>query len=267
MKKKDNKLYHYTEAYLLAPLHPVTVTLVGCGGTGSQMLNNLARIHVALKALGHPGIHVTAWDNDEVTEANLGRQLFAPSELGLNKAVALITRINRFYGLQWQAQPEFLEITNAKLTGNILITAVDKVATRIEIGKLYTLKSILNQKVFRTEERNYYWMDLGNSKTSGQVILGSRGPIEQPKKVVNTVSSLPCITAIYPDLKKHEDKDDTPSCSLAEALTKQDLFINSILAQYGANLIWKMFREVKIQFHGIYLNLETMNTNPLKVKL
>ena len=31
-------------------------------------------------------------------------------------------------------------------------------------------------------------------------------------------------------------EDDTPSCSLAEALEKQDLFINSTLAQMGGFL-------------------------------
>ena len=51
---------------------------------------------VALQALGHPGLHVTVFDPDTVTEANIGRQLFSGSELGLNKAAALATRINRF---------------------------------------------------------------------------------------------------------------------------------------------------------------------------
>lgn len=62
-----------------------------------------------------------------------------------------------------------------------------------------------------------------------------------------------------------EDKDKTPSCSLAEALSKQDLFINSIMAQYACNLLWKMFREASINYHGLYVNLETLNINPISV--
>ena len=34
------------------------------------------------------------YDPDIVTEANIGRQLFGPSDLGQNKAQCLVTRIN-----------------------------------------------------------------------------------------------------------------------------------------------------------------------------
>ena len=91
------KKIHYTDRYLLNPYHPVTVFVIGAGGTGSQVATGLARISVALQALGHPGLHVTVFDPDTVTEANIGRQLFSGSELGLNKAAALVTRINRFF--------------------------------------------------------------------------------------------------------------------------------------------------------------------------
>ena len=38
----------------------VKVALVGCGGNGSQMLTGLARMHLALRAFGHPGLNVTS---------------------------------------------------------------------------------------------------------------------------------------------------------------------------------------------------------------
>ena len=46
---------HYTDKYLLNPYHPVTVSVIGAGGTGSQVVTGLARMSVALQALGHPG--------------------------------------------------------------------------------------------------------------------------------------------------------------------------------------------------------------------
>lgn len=95
---------HYTDKYLLNPYHPVTVSVIGAGGTGSQVVTGLARMSVALQALGHLGLHVTVFDPDTVTEANIGRQLFSETELGLNKAVALVTRINRFFGYAWEAK-------------------------------------------------------------------------------------------------------------------------------------------------------------------
>jgi hypothetical protein len=79
-----------------------------------------------------------------------------------------------------------------------------------------------------------------------------------------TVGSLPLITDMdgYNNL---DEKESGPSCSLAEALEKQDLFINSTLAQLGCDLLWKMFRHGMIEHRGLYLNLETMKTNPIMV--
>lgn len=90
------KKIHYTDNYLLKPYHPVTVFIIGAGGTGSQVVTNLARMNAALQASGHPGLHVTLFDPDTVTQANIGRQLFSEAELGMNKAIAAVTRVNRF---------------------------------------------------------------------------------------------------------------------------------------------------------------------------
>ena len=104
MKKKK---IHYTENYLLSPHHPVSVIVIGAGGTGSQVITSLARMDRALQALGHPGLYVTVYDPDAVSESNIGRQLFSEPEIGLNKAVALVTRINRFFGTAWTVSETF----------------------------------------------------------------------------------------------------------------------------------------------------------------
>ena len=98
------KKIHYTDSYLLKPYHPVTIHVAGAGGTGSQVITNLARMNVALQALGHPGLHVTVFDPDIITEANIGRQLFSETELGQGKATAAVTRVNRFFGTTWTAE-------------------------------------------------------------------------------------------------------------------------------------------------------------------
>ena len=46
------KRVHYIDNYLIDPQHPVTVNLIGAGGTGSQVLTCLARLDVTLRALG-----------------------------------------------------------------------------------------------------------------------------------------------------------------------------------------------------------------------
>jgi len=249
------KRMHFTDGYLLNPTHPVTVNLIGVGGTGSQVLTALSRMSHTLIALGHPGFHVTAFDPDVITEANLGRQLFSVSDEGLNKAVVLISRINRFFSTSWQAVPDIYRNEPA----NIIITCTDNVKSRLDIAKGLLSK---NQRGY-DYERLMYWLDFGNTLNSGQVILGTFGKIQQPKsKKCIPTGKLPCVTERF-DLTKIKEKDSGPSCSLAEAIEKQDLFINSTLANAGAKLLWKLFREGMTDQAGVFLNMESMKMNPV----
>jgi hypothetical protein len=49
---------HIIQKELLQPYNPVTVNLIGAGGTGGQVLTALARMNHALVALDHPGLIV-----------------------------------------------------------------------------------------------------------------------------------------------------------------------------------------------------------------
>lgn len=250
---------HYTEPYLRNPGHKVTVDIAGIGGTGSQMLTGLARISEALRAMGHPGLHVRAWDDDIVTDANIGRQLFSSSDIGMNKAQVLVTRINRFFGYEWEAVPE---IFGAQKSSNITISCIDTAMGRVMLGMKMEGKS--KHRPAPHDER-FYWMDLGNLHKTGQVILGTLSPVQQPKVATKTKASLKTVTQKFPQLKTIKEDLLGPSCSLAEALNKQDLFINSIMAQFGCNLLWRLFREGVIKYHGCYVNLETLTVNPIKI--
>ena len=217
---------HFTDKYLLSPYHPVTVLVAGAGGTGYQVITSLARMSVALQALGHPGLHLTAFDPDTVTEANIGRQLFSETELRLNKATALVTRINRFFGYAWEAR----EYKN------------------------------------NDEKAPIYWMDFGNAQTTGQVMVGNiRSKISQPAS--SEYLPMPRMNVITEEVSYStiREEDSGPSCSLAEALRKQDLFINSMLAQIGCDILWRMFREGRTFYRGAYLNLGTLRVNPIPV--
>ena len=174
------KKIHFTDRYLLNPRHPVTVFVIGAGGTGSQVITNLARMSMALQALGHPGLHVTVFDPDTVSLANIGRQLFSETELGLNKAVSLVTRINRFFGYAWTAEPQCFPMKkfSGYDTANIFITCTHNIRSRLEIWKF--LKKTRKEN-FNDYLVPIYWMDFGNSQTKGQVIIGTvREKVLQP---------------------------------------------------------------------------------------
>lgn len=249
------------------PQHPVTVNIIGAGGTGSQVLTGLARLDVTLRALGHPGLFVTLYDPDIVTEANIGRQLFGYSDMGLNKAQCLVTRINNFFGNDWKAVPDIFPamLKNAcrDNMANITVTCTDNIKSRLDLWKI--LKSVYIPE-YHDDITPLYWMDFGNTQTSGQVVLGTvPKKIKQPaSQLYETVGSLKVITRLVKYARVKEE-DSGPSCSLAEALEKQDLFINSTLAQLGCDILWKMFRNGMISYHGLYLNLETMKVNPIHI--
>ena len=267
-KEIKNKI-HFTDITLINPTNPITVNLIGAGGTGSQVLTALARMNHALTELNHAGLSVRLWDDDVITEANLGRQLFAESELGSYKSVALINRVNRFFGTNWKAETQKFEKDDlgklqSSMKSEIYISCVDSVKSRFDIAE------ILNElKIDKSYYRNQckYWMDFGNSQFTGQVLLSTIGNIKQPNsEKYETVGNLPFITEEFGELLKiSELEDDTPSCSLAEALEKQDLFINSTLAQMGSSLLWNLFRNGLTENRGFFLNLKNFTAKPIKL--
>ncbi len=251
---------HFTHNYLLNPQHRVTIALVGAGGTGSQLLPELARIDHALYKLGHPGLFVTVFDDDIVTDANIGRQLFSLSDVGLSKSMVLVDRINSFFGLDWQSRTERYPGVEPE-TFNITITCVDNVKTRIDIGNMVRAFS---ERVY-DDKMPIYWLDFGNQTDRGQVVLGTFKNVHQPNsKSVEPVGQLKCVDELF-DLSTVDESDSGPSCSLAEALSKQDLFINSMVAQVGGNLIWKLITEGGVDYQGAFINLKYMNINPIRI--
>ena len=260
---------HFVDNVLLNPTNPISINLIGAGGTGSQVLTALARMNHALTELNHAGLSVRLWDDDVITEANLGRQLFAESELGLYKSVALINRTNRFFGTDWKAESKKFEKDNlgkiqSNMKSEIYISCVDSVKSRFEIAKILNELKI-DKGYYRNQSK--YWIDFGNSQFTGQVLLSTVGNIRQPNsEKYETVENLPFVTEEFGELlKQSEQDDDTPSCSLAEALEKQDLFINSTLAQMGSSLLWNLFRNGLTENRGFFLNLKNFQSQPIKL--
>lgn len=226
----------------------VKVAVIGAGGTGSHVLTGLVDLHISLLALGHPGgLHVTCYDDDFVSEANVGRQKFVPSDVGSPKAVVLINRANMLFDTDWKAVVSRIN-DRSSVGGNydLVIGCVDNRKARADIIKRFT---------------NCYYLDFGNRKDDGQVILGE---LTYGKK---TQDNLPHIGELFPDSINPdlEDPDDGPSCSLAEALEKQSLFINKSVADYGLNILSMLFRHGEIDYHGGFINLKSGRATPLGI--
>lgn len=259
---------HFTANYLLQPTNPVVINIIGAGGTGSQLLTALARMHHSLLALNHPGLFIQLFDDDKVTTANLGRQLFATCDIGHYKSVILVNRVNRFFGTAFKAIPlKFNKANWHKLpqqgAAGITISCVDTVQARFEIADI--LQNIPSEKL-NQQYKPFYWLDIGNSQHTGQAILSTIEKIPQPtSKKYTPVTALPMVTEQYRSLLQQATEDNTPSCSLAEALLKQDLYINSTLANMAASLLWSMLREGMTTRRGFFLHLRDFKMQPLPV--
>lgn len=269
MINNEKPKVHFTDESLIYPTNPVTINLIGAGGTGSKVLTALMEMNHSLIELGHAGLQVRLWDDDTVAEANIGRQRFAECEVGLPKAVALINRANRWSGTNWKAEVSRFERdavgrVNEPMQSTLYISCVDNVKSRFEIADILNeLKQ--NSRSYRNNVK--YWLDAGNGKNTGQVLLSTIGNIKQPdSEKYETVANLPFVTEEFGELlKQSEQEDDTPSCSLAEALEKQDLYINSTLAQMGCSLLWNLFRNGLTEYRGFFLNLKNLHSQPIRV--
>jgi PRTRC genetic system ThiF family protein len=211
-------------------------------------------------AHGHPGgLHVTVVDGDTISTANCVRQPFARSEIGQNKAIILVNRLNLFWGLKWEAIPVHLQpgtiisrgYSGHDLRAHIVVGCVDTRAARAAIFDAVGKSS-----------RVSYVVDAGNNSDTGQFIMG------EPLNERNRRSRLRLRTAaeLYPEIVDPSlDDDGEPSCSAAEALERQSAFVNSTLAQHALALLARLFRYGEINYHGGFINLATGVTSVLRI--
>jgi PRTRC genetic system ThiF family protein len=233
--------------------HKVRVLVAGCGGNGSAVAAGLPYLHQALLVHGHPeGLDVTLLDPDAISPINCVRQPFSRSEVGLYKSVALANRLNLFWGLDWEGIPERLD-PKRKLDGvDIVIGCVDTRAARATIAKCAEDWSEVD-----------YWLDLGNNADSGQFVLGE--PLNRRNR--RKKCRLRTISELFPEVIQGElDRNSEPSCSAAEALERQEPFVNPTLANHALALLARLFRYGTISYHGAFVSLSSLGrVQPLRV--
>jgi sulfur-carrier protein adenylyltransferase/sulfurtransferase len=230
---------------------PWRVIVAGAGGTGSAVLPALARLHHAMIEFGHPGgIECTVYD-DVVSQTNVGRQGFYPNDVGSFKASLIVNRLNMLMGTNWRAITQRLNGRNALFNVDLVIGCVDTRAAR---------KAIVDA----IGSGSTYYLDCGNDTDRGQVILGQMMPPGARRK---SRERLPHVGDLFPDLvdPSQDAADETPSCSMADALRKQSLVINSAIAVQAFNLLWTLYRTGTLTYSTVFVNLTTGRTSPVLI--
>lgn len=235
----------------------IRVLLVGCGGNGAQMLMGLASLDTALREISSRSLDATVVDDDVVSEANLGRQPFYRCDLGNSKARTLVERINIAHGLNWRAVHGRAPAAMSTGGFNMVITCVDSAAARRAIGADLLDVERNPSNYLATPE---YWLDLGNRATDGQFLLG------QPEIVVrkDKARRLPTVLEYFPELANESAvEDDAPSCSVAEALERQSLFVNRVIASHALALLFELLGRGSIGHAGAFINLASGQAMPI----
>ncbi len=226
------------------------VAIIGAGGTGSQMVTCFARLSIALRHLRGKSLEVDVFDADRVSPSNIGRQLYLPGEVGANKAVALVTRANCQFGFDWRAFPcrfeEHPGVIDRSIRYDLVVTCVDTVKARLAIANALSPDLAKAYYVGPT-----YWIDIGNKTRSGQVWLGEISPSVRVDRLFTVIEAFP------EQYDPNAPEDDTPSCSLAQALASQDLFVNDHAARYGIDLAERIFRYGETEIQGWFFDLDT----------
>lgn len=145
---------------------------VGCGGTISNFVPHLSQL---LYSLDKEVITFTLADEDTVEPGNVGRQFFAPPDVGNNKARTLQLRYQNAWGVRLSYHPHYIReegvlerlllppiAHEGRPTMPILIGGVDNHFSRRVMDR-----------VFRKAE-NLIYLDSGNGEYTGQAVVAMR---------------------------------------------------------------------------------------------
>lgn len=257
---------HFADRIIMRPQDPISITIIGMGGTGTRLISELVRMNIMLLKLDHVGIHVTVMDGDKISDSNIGRQFFYNEDIGKFKAQTVIERINRNFGFNWDCVNEYMTHDNetddpSKITNtvfsNFMVSCVDRIDPRIELSN--TLNDNKVDFGYHNSDKPLYYIDCGNSFDQGQVICGTIFPVNQPKMDDCTVvEKLKGVFDVFSNdviVDAMNSEDFTASCSTFEALQKQDPFINSTIASLASRIMWKLIKDHMITENGYFVNL------------
>ena len=255
----------------------INILVVGCGGTGSRLIELLAQAKM-FKYRNLIG-SIIICDMDKIKSKNLERQLFYDFEVGDYKAMALAERFNMIYGTELfypynKAVSDLFNdgtIFNYMGSGTpiIVFDCTDNFSARkdIEENVAYNFGILSGSSLI---------ISCGNEKDFGQVIVGT--PVNDhtcvinrqhsfntfnvhtqlvvnnllkiatnPKNAINTVDYMPSMLHYM-----HNFQDSVaPSCANIE---EQSLVINSLIANQAFSVLCEYLDKRSYNTHITYVN-------------
>lgn len=236
---------------VVPPTETIEFWVVGCGGTGSFLVQLLCRV---LQHLIHQGkrASLVLVDPDQVEMKNLTRQCFCQAEVGLNKAETLAARYGMAFGLPIRAisqpfKPDMIARNYNTLT--VLMGCVDNAKARASLAKALEFNYDRSPRV--------WWIDGGNGDLFGQVLIGS-SLSKVPKDY--EFSELDCIWLPAPSVqapellisRPEERSDNRLSCAELAMLNAQGLMVNPqtavLMAEVALELVSGCLKRFAVYF-------------------
>lgn len=233
----------------------LAIYLVGCGGTGSWLAPAVVRVGRLMQERFDKHLRICFIDPDAIEEKNVYRQNFCEAEIGENKAVTLAERYGLAWGIEISALPKAftagLTYTNEVDQLTMIIGCVDNTSARAEIAKMVQYRS------------NTWWLDCGNEKNTGQVLLGGNRKIDDPFSLPSFCSWLPLPSEQAPDLVKKggpngaRQRESQLSCAEMALQDSQGLAINQRVAAEAADYLVRMLVTQDLRKMATFIDLES----------
>jgi PRTRC genetic system ThiF family protein len=228
--------------------HPLTVTVVGCGGTGGFVTEGLCR-------LLPPEADLVLVDHDRVEERNLGRQSFVWQDVGRFKSQALAQRFACRYGRPVAYSVLPVAMTGIKVPG-LVIGCVDNGPARRDIASALRVAGARSPIAVA----HFWWIDAGNGENYGQVLIGNSS-LGDP--AFSTNDKL-CLTLPLPTIQRPEilAQRKRRGCGEAVEAGEQGPVINQVMAGLVVEVARRLI-EGTCPWAQLYLDLEAGTLTPV----
>lgn len=250
------------------------IFIIGAGGTGSFAALNLARLAFELRRIGKI-VEITIIDPDRVESGNIPRSNFCTAEVGRFKAQTLAERITLAWGLEVGYANEKLNfekhIKPSKSRFNemtILVGCVDNHLARRAISR-----SLQESNKYNSHSApEVWWIDGGNGKSSGQVLIGSATKSDSINNYFTTSSickNLPSPSVIHPELLEDQkipaarENSERLSCPERVRVGEQSLNINQRVAIEITEILSEFLLTNSLRRFATYFDLESGTSRSL----
>lgn len=227
---------------------PVSILMLGAGGTGGHAAPHLYRL---LYALDRPS-RLTIADGDTVEEANIDRQNFSPFDLGRNKARVLAERYAGVFGMETSYIPDFIE-SGDRLAGLLAPPAGTRRLTLL-IGAVDNNRSrqLCHEVFYRS--RDLIYIDSGNGESTGQVVCGVRRGGRTMAKP---------LAGFYPDVMRAGDRFPTElSCEEAAQSSPQAITANITAATAIVTMVYNILALGELNSTHVTFSTKSIHVRP-----